>query len=234
MTKTYSSPATRPFADGDAEPVLETPVDSGAPTAEPVIVGPIRRRSLDGVLIAIGAVVTVVLLAAGGLLMWGRSFANDYVSRELTAQNIVFPEEAALVEDGRTDLVQYAGEQVTTGSEAEAYASYIGGHLVAVADGATYADLGQPERAARAELQAATEDGAPQATVDELQARVDELGDQRNTLFKGETLRGLLLSTYAWSTIGTIAGIAALVCFGAALAMVVLIVLGLVHRHRTA
>ncbi len=233
MTKTYSS-GTTSFAGADAEPdELGAPGTESAPPTT-AIVGPIRRRSLDGVLIAVGALVTVVLLAAGGLLMWGRSFADDYVRRELTAQNIVFPDAAALTADGRADLADHAGDQVTTGSEAEAYASYIGGHLAEVADGATYADLGQPERVAKADLQAAIDDGAPQATVDELQAEVDELGVQRNTLFKGETLRGLLLSTYAWSTIGTIAGIAALVSFVAAAAMAVLVVLGLVHRHRTA
>ena len=79
----------------------------------------------------------------------------------------------------------------------------------------------------------ATDDGAPQATIDELQATADDISAQRNTLFKGETLRGLLLSTYAWSTIGMIAGIAAIVAFVAAGVMVVLVVLGIVHRQRT-
>ena len=123
---------------------------------------------------------------------------------------------------------------MTTGAEAKAYAGYIGGHLDEIADGATYADLGQPERAARAAVQEAIDDGAPQATIDELQAEADAVSNQRDSLFKGETLRGLLLSTYAWSTIGTIAGIAAVVAFVAAGVLAVLVVLGLVHRHRTA
>ena len=66
----------------------------------------------------------------------------------------------------------------------------------------------------------------------ELQATADEFTNQRNTLFKGETLRGLLLSTYAWSTIGRIAGIAALVAFVAGFAMLALVILGFVHRHK--
>ena len=106
------------------------------------MIGPIRRRTIDSVLIAAGAVVALVLVAAGGLLTWGSNFADDYVGDELAAQNIFFPDQAALEEDGHADLVQYAGEQVTTGSEAEAYASYIDGHLAGIADGATYADLG--------------------------------------------------------------------------------------------
>ena len=192
----------------------------------------VKRRTVDTVLVALGAVVTVVLFVAGGLLTWGSRFANDHVSDELTSQNIFFPEQAALEDEGRTDLLGYAGEQVTTGSEAQAYASYIGHHLEEVADGATYADLGAPERAARAEVQAAIDSGADEATVTELQATADEFTNQRNTLFKGETLRGLLLSTYAWSTIGRIVGIAALVAFVAGFAMLALVILGFVHRHK--
>jgi hypothetical protein len=221
-----SNAPTPVFESGDGQ------VAEPAPEGGPVVVGPIRRRSLDTVLVAVGAVVAIVLGVAGGLLLWGSNFADDYVGRELSSQNISFPDEASLTEDGRSDLVEHAGEQVTTGQEAEAYASFIGGHLEQVAGGATYADLGAPEREAQAAVQAAVDDGAPQATVDELQAAADEISGQRQTLFRGETLRALLLSTYAWSTIGTIAGIAAVVAFVAAAVMVGLVVLGLVHRSR--
>ena len=105
----------------------------------------VKRRTIDSVLIGVGFVVAVVLFVAGGLLTWGSRFANDYVGKELTAQNIVFPDRAALEKEGRTDLVGYADEQVTTGTEAQAYAGYIAHHLDGVADGATYADLGKPE-----------------------------------------------------------------------------------------
>ena len=60
-----------------------------------------------------------------------------------------------------------------------------------------------------------------------------ELAGQVQTLFRGETLRGLLLSTFAWSTIGRIAGIAAIIAFIAAGAMTVLVMLGLFHRFRS-
>ena len=65
-----------------------------------------------------------------------------------------------------------------------------------------------------------------------MQAKADVVTAQRNTLFKGETLRGLLLSAYAWSTVGMIAGIAAIGAFVAAGVMAVLVVAGLVHEHR--
>jgi hypothetical protein len=194
----------------------------------------VRRRTVDTLLVAAGVVVSAVLIAAGVLLTWGNNFAEDYVGDELTAQHIFFPDQAALEEEGRTDLVPYAGEQVTTGSEAEAYASYIDGHLAGIADGATYADLGPPVREAQAAVTAAQDAGQDEATIAELQATADELSGQRDSLFKGETLRGLLLSTFAWSTIGRIAGIAAIVAFVAAGVMLLLVIAGLVHRSRTA
>jgi hypothetical protein len=213
---------------GTPEP---TPVTSAAPAA-PVVA--LKRRTIDAVLIAIGGAVAAVLLVAGGLLTWGNDFSEDYVRDELSSQNIFFPDRAALEADGRTDLLDFAGEQVTTGDQAEAYASYIDGHLQDIADGATYADLGAVEREAKGAVTAATEAGASADEVAALQATADQIGNQRNTLFKGETLRGLLLSAFAWSTVGRIAGIAATAAFAFAAVMVVLVVLGVVHHRRTA
>ena len=211
------------------------PTVSAAPQAATEAAAPVtvRRRTIDTVLIAAGIIVTAVLTAAGALLTWGSNFADDYVHDELSAQNIQFPDAATLQEDNPA-LVGYANAVVDTGGEAEAYAAYIDGHLTGIADGATYADLGTPEREARAALEAAQADGADEATVTELQATYDGISAQRNSLFKGETLRGLLLSTFAWSTIGRIAGIAALAAFVAAALMFMLVMLGIWHRGRTA
>ncbi len=193
----------------------------------------LKRRTIDSVLIGFGMVATVVFGVAGGLLTWGNSFASDYVGKELSSQNISFPAAEALTKEGRTDLLSFAGASVNTGDEAEAYASFINGHLQGVADGATYADLGASERAAQADVKAAVDAGSPQATIDELQAKADGITGQRNTLFKGETLRGLLLSAYAWSTVGAIAGYAAIGAFAAAAVMLVLVVLGVFHHRKT-
>ena len=129
--------------------------------------------------------------------------------------------------------MKFAGIQVATGAHAEAYASYIDGHLQETAEGQTYAELGTVQRAARAAVTEATEAGEPQATIDGLQATADEITGQRDTLFKGETLRGLLLSAFAWSTVGMIAGYAAIGAFLAAGVMAVLVMLGIVHQRRT-
>jgi hypothetical protein len=203
-----------------------------AEEAPPDLVHLPRRRTVDWLLISVGALVAMVLFSAGALLTWGSNFAEDYVGDELTDQNIFFPDQVSLEAEGRTDLVKYAEEQVTTGEEAQAYASYIDHHLDGIADGATYAELGGPQRAAQDEVQAAIDAGESDAVVADLQAKADELTGQRDSLFRGETLRGLLLSTYAWSTIGRIAGIAATVAFIAAGLMMVLVGMGVVHRWR--
>jgi len=200
------------------------------PSVEPVVV--VKRRTIDSVLISIAVVAAVVFAVAGGLLTWGKSFSDDYVGDELSSQHISFPSADQLTSEGRTDLLAYADESVDTGDEAEVFAGYIGGHLAEIADGATYADLGAPERAAQTAVDDAVAVGAPQATVDELQATADALSEQRASLFEGETLRGLLLSAYAWSTVGKIAGIAAIAAFIAAGLMAVLAIVGIVHHRR--
>ena len=210
----------------------EAPSIRSASTAEPTVA--LKRRTIDSVLIAVGAVLTVALLVAGALLMWGANFADDYVGDELSSQNITFPPAEALEEEGRTDLVKFGGEFVNTGEEAEAYASFIDGHLQGIADGATYADLGTPEREANAAVEAAKESGASDAEIASLEEEAAAVSGQRNSLFKGETLRGLLLTAYAWATVGTIAGYAAIAAFVAGVVMFVLVLLGLRHHHKVA
>ncbi len=198
-------------------------------------VGPValKRRTIDSILIGFGVVAMAAFAVAGGLLTWGHNFSSDYVTKELSSQNISFPSAEALTKGDRADLLQFAGQKVDTGAEAQGYASFINGHLAAIGGGATYADLGAPESAAKADVAAAVKAGKSTTEVATLQAKADGITAQRNTMFKGETLRGLLLSAYAWSTVGSIAGYAALGAFIAAAIMLVLIGLGLVHHRRT-
>ena len=133
------------------------------------------RRTIDKLLVAIGLVAAIVFAAAGAMLMWGSNFAEDYVHDELASQNVVFSDADSLREEGRDDLVKYADEQVTTGAEAEAYASYIGGHLEGIADGKTYAEI--DDRGAAQAVVDARESGASEAEIAELQATATELKD---------------------------------------------------------
>jgi hypothetical protein len=111
---------------GSSDPVFTT---SSANT--PVVA--LRRRTIDSVLVSIGALAAVVLFVAGGLLTWGHRFADDYVHDELASQHITFPSTDALTAEGRTDLLAFAGQKLDTGDGAEAYASYINGHLQGIA-----------------------------------------------------------------------------------------------------
>ena len=191
----------------------------------------VHRRTIDKVLIGFGVVAAIVFAAAGGLLTWGSNFADDYVHDELASQKVFFPDEASLRKEGRDDLVKYADEQVTTGSEAEAYASFIDGHLQGIADGKTYAEI--DDRGAAQAVEDARTAGASEAKIAELQATADQLTGQRDSLFRGETLRGLLLSSFAWATIGRIAGIAAWVAFAGALVTAALVIAGMEHLRRS-
>ncbi len=193
----------------------------------------ITRRRLDTIAVGAGVAAVVVLAVAGGLLTWGSNFAQDYVDDELTAQAITFPPAEALQEDGRDDLVGFADEAVNTGDEAEAYASFIAGHIDAIADGATYAELGTAERAAEEALTEAITSEAPADEVAALEEEAAGITGQRDSIFRGEMLRGTLLNAFAWSTMGRIAGIAAIVAFAAAAVMAALVALGVVHLRKT-
>jgi hypothetical protein len=120
-----------------------------------------------------GIVAAIVFAVAGGLLMWGSNFAKDYVHDELSSQKVFLPDAASLRDDGRADLVGYAGDQVTTGTEARAYASLIATHMDGIADGKTYAEI--DDRGAAQAVEDAKAAGAPQAEIDELQATANQL-----------------------------------------------------------
>jgi hypothetical protein len=121
---------------------------------------------------------------------------------------------------------------LTTGAQAECYAnSYIGLHLRNATGGLSYAELGGPQREARAKVAEAQETNDP--ALPELQAQLAEIDGQRETAFRGETLRGLLLTTYGFSILGEKAALAGTIAFSAAGLMILLSAAGFVHAFRT-
>jgi hypothetical protein len=179
-----------------------------------------RRKTFDLVLTLGGAVVTVFFVAAGVLLLWGYSFANTHVHNQLAQQEIFFPTKAQLDHpDGkeitagmRPYLLPYAGQQVLTGAQAEAYADhFIGVHLSEMPYGGVYSKVSAASQA------------HPTNTA---------LAAEANTIFKGTTLRGLLLEAYSFWTFGQIALVASIISFCLAGVMLVLSVLGFVHWRR--
>jgi hypothetical protein len=176
-----------------------------------------RRRTFDLILTGVGLVLTIVLLFGGVALTIGYNFAHNEVHDQLAAQQIYFPKaDSEAIKDPAIEpyLKQYAGQQLLTGEQAKAYADhYIAVHLEKIGGGKTYSQLS-------AQAQADPTNAALKAQVD--------------TLFKGETLRGLLLNAYAFDTIATIALWGAIVCYVAGVIMLILTVLGFVHLRRSA
>lgn len=176
------------------------------------------RKTLDRLISWTGLIMAGVLLVAGGLLTWASSFVADNVRQQLADQHITMPAGQA-IEDPliKPHLAPYAGQPMENGEQAKAYADhYILVHMNKSANGQTYAEVS----AAYNKLKA-TQGADP--------AEVAKLGDLRQTLFMGSTLRGLLLNAYAFGTIGTIAGYAAIVAFAGCALLLVLGLLGLRH-----
>jgi hypothetical protein len=175
------------------------------------------RKTFDTILTSVGLVLTIVLVVAGGLAYWGYSFANTEVKSQLVAQRIYFPEAGSegitsLPAEDRAAIEKYAGQQLTTGEQARAYADhYINVHLQGVADGKTYSEV---------------------STLSRQDPENQELAAQVQTLFRGETLRGLLLNAYAFWKLGQLALIGSIVAFVLAGIMLVLTILGFVHLRR--
>ncbi|GAB76540.1 hypothetical protein SAMN05421595_1669 [Austwickia chelonae] len=181
------------------------------------------RSSFNRFLAATGAGIAVLLLVAGGLLAWAAHFANSQVSSQLSAQRITMPSGKA-IEDPKIKphLEQYAGSTMDNGDKAKAFADhYIQVHMDTAAKGRTYNEVSS-------EFMAASKDPA-RADSEETK----KLGELRQTLFMGDTLRSMLLTAYAFGTMGKIAQIASYICFGGAATMLLLSTLGL-RRARAA
>ena len=146
------------------------------------------RSGWDRIVSGAGAVVAVVLIVLGTMAIWGGNFGRQNVQDRLVPQHIQFPPADAMTPEERAAIGEFAGAKVDTGVEAEAFSRYIAGHLEAVNDGATYSETSGAARA---------EGLDPQVAAD-LQAKAD-------VLFKGESLRAMLLNAYGWWTLATIA-----------------------------
>jgi hypothetical protein len=184
------------------------------------------RATFDKVTSWAGLLLVAVLLVAGGLLTWANSFVGNQVHDQLSEQSITMPTTKTGLADlpaaDRAALEKYAGQQLTTGPQAQAYANhFIKVHLKEASGGQTYSQVSGQY------IQQCTSDPKAAAT-----AACQTLGGLRQTMFMGDTLRGLLLYGYAFATIGTIAGYAAIAAFAGAAILVVLVALGFWHSRR--
>jgi len=149
-----------------------------------------------------GFALSAILLVAGGLLLWGSTYTHNSVQNQLAAQQIYFPPKAAFAHPvAGTEITpsmipsvsQYAGQQLLTGQQAEAYADhFIAVHITNMTGGKTYAQL------------------STQALAQPNNAK---LAAEVNTVFKGEALRAMLLNAYGWWKVSQITFIAAIIAF---------------------
>ena len=160
-----------------------------------------RRNSHLAVIV--GFALAAFLFVAGGLLLWGSTYTHNMVHNQLAAQQIYFPPKAAFAHpQAGTEITpsmipsvsQYAGQQLVTGQQAQSYAdNFIAVHITNMTGGKTYAQLSAASLA---------------------QPNNAKLAAQVATVFKGETLRSILLNAFGWWKVAQITYIAALIAFG--------------------
>ena len=149
-----------------------------------------------------GLALAAILLAAGGLLLWGSTYVHNTVQSQLSSQQIYFPAASAFAHPKAgaeitpnmvPSVSQYAGQQLLTGQQAEAYADhFIAQHVSDMSGGKTYSQLSAESLA---------------------QPNNTQLAALVNTVFKGETLRSMLLNAYGWWKVSQITYIAAIAAF---------------------
>ena len=190
-----------------------------------------KRRTFDRIVSFVGLGLSVFLLVAAVLLNWGASFANESVNTQLAQQKITMPDKdsagfKALSEEAQTKLAPFSNMPLTTGAQAQVYADfYIGSHLKGIAGGKVYSEVSGMALGAAAKSKA-------DPTNATLAAETANLMGQRTSLFMGETLRGLLLYSFAFWQIGQIAMYASWAAAAGGLLMLILTLLGFAHLRR--
>jgi len=186
-------------------------------------------------IVSLQAMLIVILAASSGFLFYQGSFVTGMVHDQLVAQQISFPGADQIKAGGSLDpakfsaeIRNYAGQAVDNGDKARVYANdFIGVHLAGVAGGKTYSQVSTAASALNAQLATTATTDPNYAT---LQAQAATLAGQKATLFQGEMLRGTLLNSWGWWTVGVYTTYAAI-----GLMIAALVVLGaLVFELQTA
>jgi len=193
-----------------------------------------KRKTLDLTMSVGGILIAALAIVLGFVFQANADFATTYVRDQLNEQRIMFPAAEYLSESEANVpcLVEFAGTSLDSGKKSECYANeYIGSHLKGIGGGETYATLGTPQR----ELQAKVADAkkANDPNLPTLEADLAKVSGQSDSMFKGETLRGLLLTTYGFSVLGEKAALAATIAFFAAAIVILASLAGFAHALAT-
>lgn len=185
-----------------------------------------KRRTFDGIVTAVGFALAAFLFVAAGLLNWGATFANDSVKTQLENQNISFPAAETMPEATKDQLAKWAEQKVTTGEMARDYSDlYIWEHMKASSIAVAGVPLTYSEASGKYMGMIRGGTGTPE--------EITKYADLRETLFMGNTLRGMLLQAYAFGTLGVIAGYSAIAALVGGVLMLLLSIAGLIHFRRT-
>ena len=185
-----------------------------------------KRRTFDKLVSFVGLGLALLLFIFAGLLNFGGGFASENVRTQLANQNIAFPIEAGLPANTKDQLLKWAGMQVVSGEMARDYSDlYILEHMNA----SSAAVMGNP--ATYSEVSSAFLTAQRSGGTDAVQ--LQKLSDLRDSLFMGNTLRGMLLQAYAFGMMGVIAGYAAIASLVGGFVFLLLAIAGLMHIRRT-
>jgi len=189
----------------------------------------LKRRTLDLIFAVGGLLVALLILVLGLVLQNQANFAESYVHDQLGQQKITFtPANFLKADENNPCLKKYAGKPLVTGKQAECYANhYIGVHVMLINDGKTYSETSSDARTLSTKLAAMPDQNS--AAAKKLATQVTALEGKATTLFQGETLRGLLLTSYGFSIFGDRAQQAADVCFALALVLFLAAIAGFFH-----
>jgi hypothetical protein len=194
-----------------------------------------NRRTIDLIFSIGGLLLAGLLLVLGLVLKDQASFARNYVHDQLGQQKITFSPVSALTDDEKKVgcLTKNAGKDLLTGKQAECYANaYIGDHLKGINEGKTYSQTSGEARAARTAAKEALTKNPNDPAAKALDAKATDLEGKVQTLFRGETLRGLLLTSFGFSIFGERADTAGTLAYAAAVVLLLAGLAGLVHASR--
>lgn len=188
-----------------------------------------KRRTLDLIFAAGGMLVALLILVLGLVLQNQANFAKDYVHDQLSEQKINFtPANFLKADENAPCLKKNAGKALVNGNQAECYANnYIGLHVKAINDGKTYSETSNEARTLDAKLAAMPDQTSAAAKA--LSGQAQALHGKATTLFQGETLRGLLLTSYGFSIFGERAQQAADVSYALVVILMLAAIAGFVH-----
>lgn len=185
-----------------------------------------NRKSFDRIASVIGLLLAAFLFVAGGLMQWGYTFTNNTVKSQLSEQAITMPSathNAKEASDVTAFFAANGNKMMTNGKQAQMYADhYIAFHLSSMP---TYAAASGASRAAAAASAAKPADAA----LAQAAATAAQVTD---TVFKGQSLRGMLLNAYAFWQIGQIALYGAIAAYLGGIIFLILAIMGFAHLRR--